>query len=248
MCLYLMFFRFSLFHVSFCFDPSVCTRYREQKVDCRRQKKNRTKHNFLLVKLKNLHVETVLNPLALSEPERVPGRSGACQDDDEEESSVYDEDEEEEAKYADQPGCGLSPRLVIKRGVEALQEDERRQREQQGEPSYPVLQRVDTVAGFEHAVDRCDLADVLVSSPRLPKVERVASMSGLPAVADAFEAVEAEAATNAPSCNAADAASKPDPVRRMDTLELLQNPVDNSSEATAEMQTKRQRLVSLMNS
>ena len=177
------------------------------------------------------------------EEEEDDDESSACQDDDEEESSVYDEDEEE-AKYADQPGCGLSPRLVIKRGVEALQEDERRQREQQGEPSYPVLQRVDTVAGFEHAVDRCDLADVLVSSPRLPKVERVASMSGLPAVADAFEAVEAEAATNAPSCNAADAASKPDPVRRMDTLELLQNPVDNSSEATAEFQsTKRQRLV-----
>ena len=74
---------------------------------------------------------------------------------------------EEEIKHADQPACGLSPRLVVRRGVQMLQEHEQLERQRSDESDgampgttplggAPLLARVDTVLGFERAVRRAD--------------------------------------------------------------------------------------------
>jgi len=101
---------------------------------------------------------------------------------------------EEEALYADQPACGLSPRLVLRRGVQALLAED----EAAGKSPVPApaLQRVDTVLGFERA-----MATGLVSpiepvegsssgTNTIPVLSRITTLSGLPELADAEAALE----------------------------------------------------------
>ena len=132
------------------------------------------------------------------------------EDEDEEESndaSSYTgaSELEEEAAYDDQPGCGLSPRLVVRRGVQLLQATDDLGGEPLKSPSAamppPGLHRVDTLLGFAHAVGKVDPAGLVAtpsatdgagsssSSLPCPPLGRMPTLSGLPEVADAFEAV-----------------------------------------------------------
>lgn len=85
------------------------------------------------------------------------GEETAAEDEDDEEEDASEDQEtgddetsscaEDEAKYADQPGGGLSPRKVLKRAMATLKEDEDR------EEGVRRLQRVDTFSDFERTVD-----------------------------------------------------------------------------------------------
>jgi len=117
-------------------------------------------------------------------------------EDDEDDASSYTSASalEEEALYEDQPACGLSPRLVVRRGVQQLLEADRA-----GSTSQlvaPALQRVDTVLGFENAVGNT-LPEGLVSplaagssSALPPALGRITTLSGLPELVDAEAALE----------------------------------------------------------
>ena len=75
-------------------------------------------------------------------------------EDDDDDASSYTSASalEEEALYADQPACGLSPRLVVRRGVQTLLAADAAS----GKSQVPAssIQRVDTVASFERAMQR----------------------------------------------------------------------------------------------
>ena len=101
-------------------------------------------------------------------------------DEDDDESSCPNASElEEEAQYEDQPACGLSPRLVVRRACETLTAND--PVPAAGDTS---LRRVDTMADFERAVgNACSPAETLTSptaKPLEPKpLERIETMSGL---------------------------------------------------------------------
>ena len=138
------------------------------------------------------------------------------EDDDDEDASSYTSASalEEEARYAatNEPACGLSPRLVVRRGVQTLQALDEQEEEARAASSVgispftgaPLLARVDTVLGFERAVRRAGPASGPIS-PGVPSATFAASssatplavpppvmtsLSGLPEVADAFAAVD----------------------------------------------------------
>jgi len=141
-------------------------------------------------------------------------------DDDDDDASSYTSASalEEEALYADQPACGLSPRLVVRRGVQTLLEADA-----DAGHSPSSLHRVDTVLGFERAVGHpmpgslvSPMAEPSSSSSSTlammpPALERITTLSGLPELADAEAALEAESSSTA----------KPTVVHRVDTMELL---------------------------
>ena len=165
------------------------------------------------------------------------------QDDDEGEESdfVGASDLEEGAKYADQPACGLSPRIVLRRGVETLRALDP---PAEGSPSSgkPALTRMDTVASFESAVGTMEPDALASPAPAIPALGRVDTMSAHPAVAEAFAAVGDTA--GASSSSAATPAPAPAPlgsptVRRVDTMELLANVGDGDDESDAARATKR---------
>ena len=146
-------------------------------------------------------------------------------------------DAEEEARYANEPGCGLSPRIVLKRGCETLQaQDELK-------PTGPRLTRTDTVAGFESVVGRVG-ADGLVPAPSAPPLSRVETMSGLPEVRQAFDALDDEAAAQTSASASASGEERPEAtpavVRRVDTMELLQDLDAPNDEPDARPPAKRQ--------
>ena len=138
---------------------------------------------------------------------------------------------EEEAKYADQPACGLSPRLVVRRGCETLTAmDPPSEAGPSTDGHPPTLKRVDTVSTFERAVGRIGTDDASLTSPATaaaPPLTRVETMSGLPEVAEAFDAVGEDARPEA----------EPRPVRRVDTMELLLGGDDDADTRAS----KRQR-------
>ena len=130
------------------------------------------------------------------------------------------------------------------------------------------LRRVDTIGNFQRAVHKADVDELVSPKP----LERIETMSGLPAVKDAFEAIgeassTASAGANAtsssrdadgnggsasstamppPATPATAATSGPQPVRRIDTMELLQDPIGGTTAdevAEAARPTKRARPV-----
>jgi len=164
-------------------------------------------------------------------------------DRDESESDIPNaSDLEEEAQYDGQPACGLSPRLALRRGVETLQANFP---PTDGEGNTPKLARVDTIAGFQNVVGEDDPLAAANKSPP-PPLGRVDTMSGLPEVRDAFSAVDDDAPASSSSAAAASskaappvaAAPAPSVVRRVDTMELLQ---DFDEEGGAINASKRQR-------
>jgi len=160
-------------------------------------------------------------------------------------------DLEEEAQYHDQPACGLSPRLVVRRGCEALQALDPPADGADLAPTAPPLTRVDTVVGFERAVGRAGdpLANPVADNAAALRLTRSETMSGLPEVQEAFAAVaeEVEKAGNGASAtngSAPDATFAADPlaVRRIDTMELLQDMAPSAAaDDEAERAAKRQR-------
>jgi hypothetical protein len=192
-----------------------------------------------------------------SEPE-ARDSDGEEEDDDEEEDDEEDDEEdsvtgaselEEEAQYEGQPACGLPPSLVVRRGCEKLTEDD------PPKGTDPTkLQRVDTFASFERAVQRSGTIEPLLSpreTSRLeaPPLERIGSMP--PEVKEAFAAVSAlegsrkggagsssgnggASRTNggmAPPPNPL-SSCEPLPVRRVDTMELLLDPIPGPGAAS----------------
>ena len=171
---------------------------------------------------------------------------------DEEESSVTGaSDAEEEARYANEPGCGLSPRLVIRRGCEQLTAND---------PPPPPISRNDTLAGFDALVRsdpvKADLAkDCGPSVPEAPVLSRVDTMSGLPEVRDAFNALDDDDSLKDPSstttsslkATASSESLEPMPVHRVDTMELLlggeetMEDAANKNEDEGRRAAKRQR-------
>ena len=171
---------------------------------------------------------------------------------DEEESSVTGaSDAEEEARYANEPGCGLSPRLVIRRGCEQLTAND---------PPPPPISRNDTLAGFDALVRsdpvKADLAkDCGPSVPEAPVLSRVDTMSGLPEVRDAFNALDdddllkdaSSTTTSSLKATASCESLEPMPVHRVDTMELLlggeetMEDAANKNEDEGRRAAKRQR-------
>ena len=171
---------------------------------------------------------------------------------DEEESSVTGaSDAEEEARYANEPGCGLSPRLVIRRGCEQLTAND---------PPPPPISRNDTLAGFDALVRsdpvKADLAkDCGPSVPEAPVLSRVDTMSGLPEVRDAFNALDdddllkdaSSTTTSSLKATASSESLEPMPVHRVDTMELLlggeetMEDAANKNEDEGRRAAKRQR-------
>ena len=164
-------------------------------------------------------------------------------DDDEEdgedsESNIGASELEEEAQYADQPACGLSPRLVVRRACETLTANDP---PKAGLGSNVDLKRVDTMVGFERAVGRVDPDELMSPAVRQthePKpLTREETMSGLPEVRDAFDAIAAETAADAgtmqppPGRHSGSSTgtqqavgAQPMPMHRVDTMELLADP------------------------
>jgi len=148
-------------------------------------------------------------------------------------SDTYDDAsavDEDEAAYENQPAAGLSPRLVLKRAVEMLQE---------GVPTGsapPALHRVETFAAFEQKVSKSSplAVDVPSEVPRtLERTQTIEHVGVLSEVADAFSAVEELAsprlpAAAAPAPASSDSEGRRDsplpPVRRVDTMDLLAPP------------------------
>ena len=180
------------------------------------------------------------------------GEGGDDDDDSGEEEEEEDENDgeesvtgaselEEEARYEkeDQPACGLSPRLVVRRGVQQLQA-----LDGQDGPA-PPLQRIDTIASFERAVGRMDASEGLTSPDPAP-ISRINTMSGLPEVQEAFAAVGDEdkaIAGGAPATSTGASSSStsvvPQPVHRIDTMELLLDPsATNDAEGRPPKRTK----------
>ena len=171
---------------------------------------------------------------------------------DQEESSVTGaSDAEEEARYANEPGCGLSPRLVIRRGCEQLTAND---------PPPPPISRNDTLAGFDALVRsdpvKADLAkDCGPSVPEAPVLSRVDTMSGLPEVRDAFNALDdddllkdaSSTTTSSLKATASSESLEPMPVHRVDTMELLlggeetMEDAANKNEDEGRRAAKRQR-------
>ena len=169
---------------------------------------------------------------------------------DEEESSVTGaSDAEEEARYANEPGCGLSPRLVIRRGCEQLTAND---------PPPPSISRNDTLAGFDALVRsdpvKADLAkDCGPSVPEAPVLSRVDTMSGLPEVREAFNALDdddkdpSSTTTSSLKATASSESLEPMPVHRVDTMELLlggeetMEDAANKNEDEGRRAAKRQR-------
>ena len=169
---------------------------------------------------------------------------------DEEESSVTGaSDAEEEARYANEPGCGLSPRLVIRRGCEQLTAND---------PPPPPISRNDTLAGFDALVRsdpvKADLAkDCGPSVPEAPVLSRVDTMSGLPEVREAFNALDdddkdpSSTTTSSLKATASSESLEPMPVHRVDTMELLlggeetMEDAANKNEDEGRRAAKRQR-------
>jgi len=152
-------------------------------------------------------------------------------------------DLEEEARYEDQPACGLSPRLVVRRGCEALQALDPPPADEQSAAvaaavasGAPTILRVDTLAGFERAVGRVGADTLGLTSPNpvnaAPALSRVQTLSALPEVREAFDAVPEDGAS---------ASAEPLAVRRVDTMELLQDMAPAPTEEEAEPSAKRQR-------
>ena len=190
-----------------------------------------------------------------AEEEEELGDDGEDEDEDEVENNDDEEesdftgasDLEEEAKYEDQPACGLSPRIVLRRGVETLRALDPPAPASSSNDQPLKLKRVDTVAGFETAVDGADVGIGLTSSA--PPLSRVETMSGLPEVREAFAAVGEDdarpASAAAPSSSmGATTTALPTVVRRVDTMELLQD-LDaeggEGGEGDPQSPTKRQR-------
>lgn len=145
-------------------------------------------------------------------------------DEDESDAVTGASDLEEEEQYADQPACGLSPRLVVRRGCETLKALDAAS----AGPSsndVPRLSRVDTVAGFESAVGPVGV-EPIASLPRggAPPISRVETMSGLPEVREAFDALSEYAVGEVGASSGANAAIEQMPVKRVDTMELLMDP------------------------
>ena len=133
--------------------------------------------------------------------------SNGDEDDEDDEDEGEDDDAssytsasalEEEALYADQPACGLSPRLVVRRGVQTLLAADAAS----GKSQVPAssIQRVDTVASFERAMQRAGPLSLVApvggagsGSGTLPaSIARITSLSGLQELAEAEAAVEGE--------------------------------------------------------
>ncbi len=169
-------------------------------------------------------------------------------------SFTDEEDAIEEAAFAaqDMPGAGLSPRLVVRRGVEALQ-----QHAAGPAPAVPLrpapapaeLRRVDTMAGFEEAVGASPSSSTAAADQApAPPLERENTMSTLLDVKAAFSAVgdghDDDDVSPASLINGAKGAAaspggggkgeegaeeerirppcEPSTLRRVDTMELLQ--------------------------
>lgn len=116
-------------------------------------------------------------------------------EDDDDDASSYTSASalEEEALYADQPACGLSPRLVVRRGVQTLLAADAAS----GKSQVPAssIQRVDTVASFERAMQGlvAPVGGAGSGSGTLPaSIARITSLSGLQELAEAEAAVEGE--------------------------------------------------------
>jgi hypothetical protein len=160
------------------------------------------------------------------------------EDDFEAESSCTGASErEEEAQYADQPACGLPPHLVVRRGCQTLQAQEAAGGSSDSPKIAlpPLLHRVDTVLGFEHAVGRVDPTALASPAPTAETHGLERSMSGLPEVEDAFAAVAADKSRAEPQ-------QPPEPLRvhRVDTMELLAPPPGAEDDGDARA-VKRQR-------
>lgn len=133
--------------------------------------------------------DTAKEPSEYSEDFSEEGEEGEDGDDDvssETSASAL----EEEALYANQPACGLSPRLVVRRGVETLLAADAGD----SPDVAPGLKRVDTVVGFERSVGRVDPGTVVTpvsasASDALPPLSRITTLSGLPEVAAAEQAI-----------------------------------------------------------
>ena len=183
------------------------------------------------------------------------------EEDDGDESETGQSEQEEEDKYADQPACGLSPQLVVRRGVQHLQNLEAGRSVQVEGPddqAAPPLQRIDTIASFERAVGRTLEASEGLTSPNpgVPSLSRITTMTGLPEVQEAFAAVgEEEAAAGGgggehktPSASAGASSSSssalnvpvPSVVHRVDTMELLLDP--NAADEAGSRPQKRTKL------
>ena len=76
----------------------------------------------------------------------------------------------------------------------------------------------------------------------MPSLQRVTTMSGLPEVADAFAAVDAATADGGEAPNATtENVAVPMELRRMDTMELLQQPAGGDDDGADEPPGKKQR-------
>ena len=134
----------------------------------------------------------------------------AAEDVDEEEEASQDQSDserdetsscnEDEEKYADQPGCGLSPRKVLKRSLETLQEDEARGG---GVAKRPHLQRVDTFSDFERSVDTGQDAPPVCGQPSTgPPLHRVDTFGQSITVSAEAAARARTGASRPPACPA----------------------------------------------
>ena len=134
----------------------------------------------------------------------------AAEDVDEEEEASQDQSDserdetsscnEDEEKYADQPGCGLSPRKVLKRSLETLQMDEALGG---GLAKRPHLRRVDTFSDFERTVDTGQDAPPVCGQPSTgPPLHRVDTFGQSITVSAEAAARARTGASRPPACPA----------------------------------------------